>query len=928
MMKPLPGDMKILSIVFLCLGWLCLPRPLSAITVSKVGAEIRRAFENGDSLYATKLCRQYRQLQNALVENTVKRYIRMNCSGQKEPAEKELLLIKYYLHKCDGISETNRNFIKLVIQAWTQENFEKYCHALRLRNLLSGLSGAARSDTLTKSNRYFEELGCFFELAENQYTLATIFNNEKQNDSALAHVDRAIVLTCLTGNIEREGRYNILKANLARNLNRFEVYRSGMDRALEIARSQNLHDLEKYWYDTYGNELYYLGYYQEASRQFLAADEICRTYDMKSERLYSLRHAAICFQNIDEVKKSDSLFSLTIAVAREVDSLNIIAWVILYQADYRLNNDDTLGLRQKLREAENIMLNGRESENLANVYYHLGRLEIIAGNYDEAVELLKYSGEVFTDVQKKIYPLIKLGLAFLSQFENDSALHYLTTAEQFYHEVRGMVPVSFLRQNYLKGKDDLVFGLIQAYVNEDKVEKAFEIANSFWARAYYETLRESETGLVLSAADKKRKQRLNYNMKELLIKIRRCSKTSPDRLHMKASLQAIQDTLMNIAFHSISTSSNDKIGESVAAEFVNSFNIDQAGLMYAVYRKHIFCWYNLKDELHFSEITAENPALMDSLDLALSLLSYPPRFASERERMNNLLTYLGRLIPDEISAALENIKELIIIPSGELSYFPFETVRFQDYYLCEKIAFEYYPSWEVKNFLARSAVACDSLNRVLIYGGTFSDRSYENCPVIDSFSLRYQKLTPLPGVESETAVIRETFPTSFSYIEQLNQEALLKQHSPEASDILHFATHGVILEDYPEFSGLILPFNNGEKEDNILLTGEIAELTLNNPLTVLSACQSGLGKYITGEGIQGLTKSFIAAGTRSLVVSLWPLSDQAGSVFMKNFYQALKEGHSTAEALQTAKIKLIEHPVFNHPYYWALLVAIGNWKTE
>ena len=115
-------------------------------------------------------------------------------------------------------------------------------------------------------------------------------------------------------------------------------------------------------------------------------------------------------------------------------------------------------------------------------------------------------------------------------------------------------------------------------------------------------------------------------------------------------------------------------------------------------------------------------------------------------------------------------------------------------------------------------------------------------------------------------------------------------------------------------------------EDGILLTDDLSSLNINPSLVVLSACETGLGSYVGGEGILGLSRSFIIAGARSLVVSLWPIDDVASGFFMERFYQAIKGGQSTGKSLWTARRQMIAESPFKYPYYWAPLIALGDWR--
>ncbi|GAB5554197.1 MAG: hypothetical protein Sapg2KO_37880 [Saprospiraceae bacterium] len=111
-----------------------------------------------------------------------------------------------------------------------------------------------------------------------------------------------------------------------------------------------------------------------------------------------------------------------------------------------------------------------------------------------------------------------------------------------------------------------------------------------------------------------------------------------------------------------------------------------------------------------------------------------------------------------------------------------------------------------------------------------------------------------------------------------------------------------------------------------MVSGEVYSLRLNADLVALSACQTGIGKITTGEGILGLSRAFKYAGAKNLVVSLWKVADNSTADLMTHFYEkhlSGKENHY-AGSLQAAKQKMIGSNTFSHPYYWSAFVLIGE----
>lgn len=146
-----------------------------------------------------------------------------------------------------------------------------------------------------------------------------------------------------------------------------------------------------------------------------------------------------------------------------------------------------------------------------------------------------------------------------------------------------------------------------------------------------------------------------------------------------------------------------------------------------------------------------------------------------------------------------------------------------------------------------------------------------------------------------------------------------------SSRVVHLATHGLIDPAEPMRSSVVLAPEGDD--DGYLHSLEILAMELDRPMIVLSACESALGRLERGEGVVGLTRSFLAAGARGVVASLWPVSDQSTATLMSEFYYALWKKYSAAESLRQARAALLESEEWSHPYYWAPFIAIGTEKT-
>ena len=146
---------------------------------------------------------------------------------------------------------------------------------------------------------------------------------------------------------------------------------------------------------------------------------------------------------------------------------------------------------------------------------------------------------------------------------------------------------------------------------------------------------------------------------------------------------------------------------------------------------------------------------------------------------------------------------------------------------------------------------------------------------------------------------------------------------------LHFATHGYLDSERPGLSALLFSMVDaqGKPRNGFLRANDIYNLKLPAELVVLSACQTGLGKEIKGEGLVGLTRGFMYAGAARVVVSLWSVNDKATSELMTKFYQKmLKQGERPAAALRAAQVEMWKQKQWQSPYYWAAFTMQGEWR--
>jgi CHAT domain-containing protein len=257
------------------------------------------------------------------------------------------------------------------------------------------------------------------------------------------------------------------------------------------------------------------------------------------------------------------------------------------------------------------------------------------------------------------------------------------------------------------------------------------------------------------------------------------------------------------------------------------------------------------------------------------------------------------------AALIQSANRLVIVPDGDLHYLPFEAlIAPNGKFLVESAAITYAPSPSTLNLLNRTRPV---------------DRRRELA------AIGAPRTASLPFANTELTQIAAMFPAAQTTLLIGNDATAGAVRNAKLSDFkrLHFATHTVFDDRAPAATGIVL--TPSAQDDGILRSSDILKLHLDADLVVLSACQTGLGKLVRGEGIAGLSQAFLYAGAQRIVVSTWEVNDLATSDLMTSFYRGLTHNIAPAEALQQAKLQLLNSgaPAYRHPYYWASFVNIG-----
>ncbi|MEM7712626.1 MAG: CHAT domain-containing tetratricopeptide repeat protein [Cyanobacteria bacterium P01_A01_bin.68] len=622
-----------------------------------------------------------------------------------------------------------------------------------------------------------------------------------------------------------------------------------------------------------------LGDYAKAidySEQYLA---IAREIKNRQGEGMALGNLGIAYRNLGDYAKAIDYFEQHLVIAREIKDRNSEGKALgnLGLAYYSLGD-----YAKAIDYSEQLLVIAREIKDRKDEGSALGNLGIAyleLGDYAKAIDYSEQYLAIAREIKDRSSEgtaLNNLGLAFYKSGN-------LSAAETTLFE--GIRVNESLRRGLNDANKVSIFDtqsntyriLQKVLIAQNKTDTALEIAERGRARAFVELL----------------SSRLNIKEKPQAPKI--------EQIKQIAKAQNATLVQYSIIYDELKVAGKVQTKESELYIWV----VKPTGEV--TFRKADLKPLWQKENTNLAELVINSRESIGARGRGIDV-SYNPDAGKAQNNLKRLHELLIKPIADVLPK--NSSARVIFIPQSSLFLAPFPALRDENgQYLIEKHTILTSPSIQVLNLTRKQRNNTGTEN--LIVGNPQMPK------VPPKIGEPPQQLPPLPGAETEAKAIASLLNTKPLIGSQATESEVVKR-LPQAR-IIHLATHGIFNDVQGLNSGIALTASG--KDDGLLTAGEIFDLKLNADLVVLSACDTGRGK-ITGDGVVGLSRSFISAGVPSVLVSLWSVPDAPTASLMTEFYQNLSKNPDKATALRQAMLTTMkQHPA---PKDWAAFTLIGE----
>jgi CHAT domain-containing protein/Tfp pilus assembly protein PilF len=488
---------------------------------------------------------------------------------------------------------------------------------------------------------------------------------------------------------------------------------------------------------------------------------------------------------------------------------------------------------------------------------------------------------------------------------------------------------------------DLLYEMHQADQSVGYHQQAFNVAQEARARSFLDLMAEAEYDLQVSAVPGYRQQESEILNRIIGLEDQLPTALPDSLVSLKARLAATENelTLLEARLRQEDPRYAEVLYPVPLSSDEVRLQVLQPGeilLEYSLGREASYLWVLSTDDVRMVQL-AGGLELEDQVRQLLPLLNdynvTGPEAAWYVEPARNL----HRVLLEPVAKEIESAERLIVCADGILHYLPFEALLTKDtparsygelpWLVQEKIV-TYSPSASVLGKIRHGAARVQESGPWLLVG----DPELISGQDVGLFARAAGAggLPPLPFAGEELRALAALAPSEILAGNQATAENLAQAGQGQDLGLVHFASHGLFNEARPRYSGLVLSRDPGQGDDGFLSISEVLALDLDCDQVVLSACASALGPHVTGDGLVGLTRSFMFAGARSVVSALWDVSGREASRFMEIFYRGLAADSSDrALKLVAAKRAMIAQETDNgpdpaHPVFWAAFVLSGD----
>ncbi|MBC7365028.1 MAG: CHAT domain-containing protein, partial [Candidatus Aminicenantes bacterium] len=649
-------------------------------------------------------------------------------------------------------------------------------------------------------------------------------------------------------------------------------------------------------------------------------------------------HALEYFQQALEANEKNGNTEFQVVILNNLGSVKAHLGENL-EALYYLNKARSLAEKQNLKNHLSSIYT-----NIGIIYSRLGDYQNSTLYYDKAINL------ALTEKENKTLweSYLEKGNLLKKQGDLQSARFYYLNSINIIESLRSSLISEEDKANFL-GTDkrldayhnliDLLIKESQATQNRQPLEEAFSYLERARARVFLEQIEASKL-----AENQPANIRLVNQEKELMSDISRLftSLLSPglsekERASTLKEIKALENHLENLKRQI--RSQNPTYAKLIYPEIISFPQVQKEFLD----RETAIFSFMLGREVSYALVLTRKGIKAFPLpaqeELKKKVITYRRAISDPDNKDFQLGLELYHLL---LKPALpENISRLIIVPDNVLNLLPFEALKPSSQpgdWLINHFNISYTPSLSslkelvhLENRQGRGKPA----RTLFAVGDPYYGELENNASQISSRDIFQDfygsseiRFSRLKYSADEINRISRLFPGSTVLERDRASEDLVKSVRLSDYHVIHLAAHSLIDDQKPARSAIILTLDNDPNEDGFLQMREILNLKLNADLVVLSACQTGLGRLIRGEGLEGLSQAFFFAGASSVLTSLWAINDQVSSQFMERFYLYLKSSNTVSDALRKAKLEMISSSVVSHPCYWAPFILYGNGQIK